>query len=128
MFILAISTAVLAAQGFVLAQAEPKRTPIQQGDLSAPGYEVLTQVVEVYPGNNIDWHTHPGEEVTYVMAGELTLEQAGKPVRVVKTGEGFIIPGGTAHAAANKSNAPVRIVVNYVVQKGKPLRTAVPKP
>ena len=36
-------------------------------------------MVELQPGVVVAKHTHPGEEVTVVLAGTLLLEVAGKP-------------------------------------------------
>ena len=46
----------------------------------------------------------------------------------VAAGEGVIIPMGTVHNARNDGTVPAKLVVVYVVEKGKPIRTAVPQP
>ena len=62
--------AVIEAQ-----QAGFKRTVLQQGDLSIPGREVVTAIAEFQPGGSVGRHTHPGEEVGYVLQGTILLEQ-----------------------------------------------------
>ena len=56
-------------------------------------------IVELEPGITATRHSHPGEEIIYVLEGtwEYTLE--GKPPVIVKTGEVLFIPAGTIHSA-----------------------------
>jgi quercetin dioxygenase-like cupin family protein len=100
-----------------------KRTVLQQADISAPGREVITAVVEFEPGASPGPHTHPGEEVTYVLEGSVVLEQAGKPNVTVAAGQAFLIPAGVVHNATNRGTGVAKIVANYIVEKGKPLAT-----
>lgn len=48
-----------------------KRTELQRHDLSAPGREVVQVRVHFDPGYVSPKHTHPGEEIIYVLEGEL---------------------------------------------------------
>jgi quercetin dioxygenase-like cupin family protein len=114
---LATGVAGLAAQ-----QPAFKRTVLQQVDLSIPGKEVVTAHVEIPTGVNIGRHTHFGEEIGYVIEGSMTVELEGVD-RIVKAGDAFLIPMGKVHDAKNTSGATVRLAVNYVVDKGKPLAT-----
>ena len=107
-----------------LAQDDVKRTDLQTSDLSIPGYEVVQQMVELPPGAVVAKHTHPGEEVTVVLLGSLLLEVAGKPARTYQAGQAFTVPAGIVHGAKSSGELPARILATYVVQKGKPLRTA----
>ena len=43
-------------------QAGFTRTVLQERDLSIPGRQVVTAVVEFQPGATVGRHTHPGEE------------------------------------------------------------------
>jgi quercetin dioxygenase-like cupin family protein len=101
------------------------RTVIQRGDLTTPNHEVVTAVAEFQPGATVGMHTHPGEEVGYVLEGTILLEQQGKPAVTLKAGETFLIPSGTAHNATNKGAARAKVLANYIVEKGKPLATQV---
>ena len=97
------------------------RTVVGKADVSVPGREAVVARVEVAPGAMAGWHSHPGDEISYVMEGEVTVLMAGQPPRKVVAGESFVIPGGTVHNAMNSSTAPVKLVGVYVVEKGKPL-------
>ena len=71
-------------------------------------------------------HTHPGEEVAYVLEGAIVLDVAGKTPVTLKSGQGFMIPAGVPHSATNKSPAPARVLANYIIEKGKPIATPAP--
>jgi len=109
------------------AQTGFKRTPVQQGDLSVPGREVVQAIAEFQPGGTVGRHTHPGEEVGYVLEGTISLEQDGKAAVTLKAGQGFLIPAGTVHNATNAGSAQARVLATYVVEKGKPLATPAAK-
>jgi quercetin dioxygenase-like cupin family protein len=104
-----------------------KRTVLQQGDLSMAGHESVTAVAEFQPGATVGRHTHPGEEVGYILEGTIVLEQDGKPAVTLGPGRTFFIPAGTIHNATNHGTAPARVLANYIVEKGKPLATPVTK-
>lgn len=120
---LLVITGVLAGvTGLVAQQPAFKRTVLQQVDLSIPGKEAVTAGVEIPNGVSIGRHTHFGEEVGYVIEGSMTVELEGVD-RTVKAGDAFLIPAGKVHDAKNNSGAAVKLVVTYVVDKGKPLAT-----
>ena len=112
----------------MLGDAQPaglKRTVLQKADLSAPGREVVQAVAEVPPGAMAGRHTHPGEEVSYMLEGSATLYVDGQPPRVVKAGESFLIPAGVIHdAKAGETGG--KVLATYIVEKGKPLATPAP--
>ena len=55
-------------------QAGTKRTDLQRHDLSAPGREVVQVRVDFDSGYVAPMHTHPGEEIIYVIEGTLEYE------------------------------------------------------
>ena len=105
------------------AQDGVKRTDLQTHDLSIPGREVVQQMVELQPGTVVARHTHPGEEVAVLLEGELLLEVAGKSAITVKAGQAFTVPMGAVHGVKSTGSAPVKLLVTYIVEKGKPLRS-----
>jgi quercetin dioxygenase-like cupin family protein len=117
------------ALGVASAQlAGTKRTDLQRHDLSAPGREVIQTRVDFDPGyvspKVSSKHTHPGEEIIYVLEGTLEYEIDGKPVRV-KPGDVLFVPAGTPHLARNVGSSNGAELATYVVEKGKPLITLV---
>ena len=122
-------TAALAFASVIVAQAPAlTRTIVTKADVSVPGREAVIARVEVAPGGVAGWHTHPGDEISYVTDGEATLLVAGQPPRKVAAGEGFVIPAGTVHNAKNDGTVPTKLVGVYVVEKGKPLASPASAP
>jgi quercetin dioxygenase-like cupin family protein len=103
-----------------------KRELVGRADVSVPGREAVVARVEVAPGGKAGRHTHPGDEISYVMEGEATLLVDGQPPRKVKAGESFVIPAGVVHDAHNDAAVPIKLVGVYVVEKGKPLASPAP--
>jgi quercetin dioxygenase-like cupin family protein len=102
------------------------RTPVQQQDLpSLPGREVVVARVEFVPGGAIGKHTHPGEEIGYVVEGSLELLVEGQPAKTVKAGEGFVVPAGTVHEGKAVGSGKAVVLATYVIEKGKPVATMV---
>jgi quercetin dioxygenase-like cupin family protein len=122
-----VLTGVIGAGTVGAQQSGFKRTVLQQGDLSMAGHESVTAVAEFQPGGTVGRHTHPGEEVGYILEGTIVLEQEGKPPVTLGPGKTFFIPAGTVHNATNRGTAPARVLANYIVEKGKPLATAITK-
>jgi quercetin dioxygenase-like cupin family protein len=124
---LVVLTGVIGAGTVGAQQSGFKRTVLQQGDLSMAGHESVAAVAEFQPGGTVGRHTHPGEEVGYILEGTIILEQEGKPSVTLGPGKTFFIPAGTVHNATNRGAAPARVLANYIVEKGKPLATAITK-
>ena len=117
--------AVLAIGSVTLAFAQApafKRTVLQTAELSIAGREAVTAKAEFPGGVSSGRHTHPGEEIGYVVEGTVTIEREGQS-KTVKAGEAFAIPAGQIHNAVNAGTSQVTIVSTYIVEKGKPLAT-----
>lgn len=122
-----VAAALALVAGALLAQSSGlKRTLVGRADVSVPGREAVVARVEVSPGTYAGRHTHPGDEISYVLEGEAELLVDGQPPRVVHAGESFVIPAGVIHDAHNASDKPVHLVGVYVVEKGKPLASPAP--
>ena len=113
--------ALLCAGTLNAQQPGFKRTVVQKQDLSVSGREVVQAVAELPPGVAAGRHTHPGEEVGYLMEGTLTLMVEGKPPVIVKAGESFFVPAGVVHDGKNEGGATAKVLATYIVEKGKPL-------
>lgn len=77
----------------VSAQQGVQRTELQRQDLSVPGREVIQVRVDLDPGVTFPLHSHPGEEIIYVIEGEWEYQVEGKGAELA----------------------------TYIVEKGKPL-------
>lgn len=125
-----VAAGSLAAFAGVLIAQIPglSRTIVVKSDVATPGYEAVVARIEVAPGGVAGWHTHPGDEIDYVLEGEGELLIAGQPPRKVVAGDAFVIPAGTVHNARNPGSVPIRLVGVYVVDKSKPLASPAPAP
>jgi quercetin dioxygenase-like cupin family protein len=113
---------VVLAQSAVLVQPPGiKRTDLMRHDLSAPGREVIQVLVEFAPGVAFPNHSHPGEELVYVVEGLLEYALEGRPPVTLKAGDVLFIPAGVAHAVKNVGSTNAAEIATYIVEKGKQL-------
>ena len=128
---MAVAVAVLfAGNGLALdvalaQQPGVKRTDLQQHDLGVPGREVVQVRVDIAPGVLAPNHSHPGEEIVYVIEGLLEYQIEGRPPVTLRAGEVLFIPAGTIHSAKNVGSVNAAELATYIVEKGKPLVTLV---
>lgn len=123
-------SALIATTGWVLhaAQAQQvggRRIDLQRQDLSVTGREVIQTIVELAPGTTAPRHTHPGEEIIYVLEGTWEYTVQGKSPMILKAGDVLFIPAGTIHSARNIGAGRAAELATYIVEKGKPLFTVV---
>jgi len=97
------------------------RKILSQTDGPAAGYETVLVEATIEPGVKVGRHTHPGIESAYVMEGGFELPVQGQATRMLKAGDAFQIPPETPHAGGAAGTAKTRVLITYVVQKGKPL-------
>jgi quercetin dioxygenase-like cupin family protein len=109
------------------AQQAPgiERTDLQQHDLSVPGREVIQNRVEISPEAPAFKHFHYGEEIIYVLEGELEYQIEGEPTRTLNAGEALMVPAEAVHAVRNVGGGEGAELATFVVEKGKPLITLV---
>jgi len=102
-------------------QSAIKRTDLQRHDLSAQGYEAIQVRVEFEPGAAFGMHSHPGEEIIYVLEGILEYEIEGELPVKLKAGDVLFVPAGRNHSAKNAGTVRAAELATYTVRKGKPL-------
>jgi quercetin dioxygenase-like cupin family protein len=120
------TTMVLMAAALLTAasaSAQVKRTVLQQVDTSTAGREAVTAKAEIPAGGSTGLHTHPGEEISYVLEGSIEVVIDGVS-KNYKAGEAFAIMGGKAHDA-KAVGGPAVVIANYIIEKGKPVTTPV---
>jgi quercetin dioxygenase-like cupin family protein len=123
MAIVSLMACALLAQPARAQQTGIKRTDLQRHDLSASGREAVQVRVDIEPGVAFPRHTHPGEEIIYVLAGSLEYDLEGSPAVTLKAGDVLFVPAGRVHAAKNVGSDTASELATYVVEKGKPLLT-----
>ena len=120
-----VAGAVLAPLGAQAQQSGVTRTDLQRHDLSAPGREAIQVRVDLAPGVAFGKHTHPGEEIIYVLEGTLEYQVGDKPPVTLKAGDVLFVPANTPHSARNPGSVTGSELATYIVEKGKPLLTLV---
>ncbi len=116
-----IITSLLTSSIASAQQSGIKRTDFPAHDLSVPGREASQVLVEFAPGVSFPKHSHPGEELVYVVEGTLEYALDGRPPATLKAGDVLFIPAGTPHAVRNVGATKATELGTYIVEKGKPL-------
>jgi quercetin dioxygenase-like cupin family protein len=103
------------------------RTILQRFDVPDGSYETVIMLVEMQPSFSPGLHTHPGFAAAYMLEGNLTVEEQGKPDKEIRAGESWHIQPGSVHQV-KVGKEPAKVLAIYVVERGKPLATPwVPK-
>ena len=125
------SCALCAITGFIATDASAQGAPPASGGVNrkilsktdgpAAGYETVLVEAEIAAGVAVGRHTHPGVESAYVLEGGFELPIQGMETRMLKAGDAFQVPPNTPHAGGKAGAAKTRVLITYVVEKGKPL-------
>ena len=105
-----------------------RRTEIQHSGSSIPGRDIVQVLTEIPAGVESGWHTHPGEEVGYILAGTVRMMIDGRGTLTLTAGDGFLIPPRTPHTALDVGPGPGRLLSTYLVEAGQPVATLVDRP
>ncbi|MGO7779116.1 cupin domain-containing protein [Rhizobium ruizarguesonis] len=113
----------LVLGGAAAAHAEQplQRTDLLKSDIDVPGHEAIQVRVDFAPGVLAPSHTHPGEEIAFVIEGTLEYQLEGRQPVTLKAGESLFIPTGVAHSAKNVGSGKASELATYLVRKGEPL-------
>jgi quercetin dioxygenase-like cupin family protein len=104
------------------AQEPPKLkvTPLQKEPLTGQlDKEVFSLIVEWPPGSGTGLHTHPGDEYTTVLEGEVIGRKEGSEAKTYTAGQSYHNEPGVVHEANNKGTVPAKTFNVFVVEKGK---------
>jgi len=108
-----------------LAQAQQmqgiQRTDLIKNELSVPGHEAVQVRVDIEPGTTSIKHSHPGEEIAYVLEGSLEYQLDGRAPVTLQAGQALFIPAGVAHVAKNVGTTKASELATYIVSKDAPL-------
>ena len=116
---------LMSSASLLHAQIGLDRKILLQQDLNIAGYETLLVAVTIAVGGREGRHTHAATLVGQVLEGELTLEQEGLPTRTYRAGDSVMIKPGQIHEGINTGKTPIRALVTFIAEKGKPLTTQV---
>ena len=104
------------------------RREVQRAPLSIPGREMVQVEALIPAGVESGWHIHPGEEVGYIIAGQVEMRVQGRATVVLNPGDGFLIPPRTPHNARDLGPETGRMLSTYIVETGQPIATFVKQP
>jgi quercetin dioxygenase-like cupin family protein len=120
-FVAALIAASLAMPAAAQQPLPSMRRDLQRHNLSVPNHEVYQAEVSLKPGVLFPRHSHPGEEVIYVLKGTWVYELDGQRPVTVKAGEVLFIPDGVVHSARNIGTDVGIELATYILRKGEPL-------
>lgn len=90
---------------------------------------VQSLIVEIPPGAETGWHTHPVPAYAYILAGTIEVDSEGGAKRIFKAGDSFAEMVDHRHNGRVVGDETVRILMIVTGQKGMPYstRTAAPE-
>ena len=118
----------------IMASSEPSRDDlasklarreVQRSPSSIPGRENVQVETLIPAGIESGRHAHPGEEVGYIIAGQVEMKVRGRSNTILHAGDGFLIPPRTPHNARDLGPDTGRMLSTYIVEIGQPLATFV---
>ena len=104
----------------------PTRTILQQTDVPGSNYTVVMAVTDINANMTAARHTHPGPEISYMLAGEAEFTIEGRGIMRVKAGESFRLESGVRHSV-KVGPAATKILAIYTIPKGAALSTPAPE-
>ena len=120
-----VAAALMATSALSFAQSSVMpgltRTDVLRHEVSAEGREVIQVRVGFERGTAAAFHSHPGEEIAYVLEGTMEYQFQGQQPIVLKADDALFIPAGTNHSAKNIGDGKATELATYFVEKGKPL-------
>ncbi len=103
-----------------------KRTELQHQISSIPGRDIVQVLTEIPVGVESGWHIHPGEEIGYILAGNVTMMIDGRSALNLHAGDPFLIPPRVPHNAVDVGPDTGRMLSTYIVEPDQPLATLLP--
>jgi quercetin dioxygenase-like cupin family protein len=122
-FVAGALVGALGIQSLNAQQPGFKRAVLQKQELTAQGRDAVVALAEFIPGGVAGRHTHPGEELGYVVEGTLVLEVDGRAPQTLKAGDVFFVEAGRVHDGKNTGSTPAKVLATYIVERGKPVAT-----
>ena len=100
-----------------------KQEILKRADLTGSNKtEVIVTRIVIAPGANIPRHSHPGDEIIYVVKGGF-VSVPGKPPIEFKKGQTVYYPRGKVHAGFTVTGTQtIEAITTHIVDKDKPIR------
>ncbi len=87
---------------------------------------ITAQVVEIAPGAETGWHSHPRPPLAYVLEGDLEVSLQDGRVSKLHAGDALVEVVGVMHNGRNVGSKPVKVLVFYVGSPGTKITTTAP--
>lgn len=123
LLLLTIGCSLGLPAGLAAQEARPEPPVLKQITTEYPKgdkLEARVMTATLAPGLTSPWHTHSGPVAVYVMEGTFTLEFDGREPIAKKAGEALLEPVNVKVRAANRSDAPVKVVIFQVSDPEQP--------
>lgn len=78
---------------------------------------VKGRIVEIKPGQDIEWHKHAIPVYAYVISGELKVNYGSKGQKVIPAGESYIEAMNWCHQGMANGKKPAKLLVVYLGQQ-----------
>jgi len=114
----------------VLAEQDAAVTAVMKGSRTIGGQnieypktdkaEMASVLIEIQPGKESGRHMHPVPTYVHVLEGTLTVEFEDGSRQAFKAGSGFLEAVNTWHNVKNLGEAPLRCLVVFAGEEGKP--------
>ena len=131
--IFSILLIMVLVQTTVSVQAEQqdvKVTAVMKGSTTISGQkieypktdkaEMASVLIEIQPGKENGRHMHPIPTYVHVLEGTLTVEFEDGSRQTFQAGSGFLEVVNTLHSAKNLGEVPLRLLVVFAGEEGKP--------
>jgi quercetin dioxygenase-like cupin family protein len=112
---------VLGGAATAHAEQPLQRTDLIRNDIDVHGHEAIQVRVDFAPGVLAPRHSHPGEEIAFVIEGTLEYQLEGRQPVTLKAGQSLFIPSGVVHSAKNVGSGKASELATYIVCKGETL-------
>ncbi len=117
---------LLLATLSLLASSQAQQAALQRAELQKlelpPDKIGFMDLVTIAGNAAVPPFTHPGVQLAYVLAGDLTLKVEGQPALDLKPGMSFRIPAGLPYSFENHGAAAK--LIDFVVEKDPPAAPA----
>lgn len=87
---------------------------------------ISSHLVEIAPGQSMDWHYHSIPVIVFVMAGDIRIDYGPEGTRTFKTGDSYVEAVNTCHSATALGTQPAKVYAVFLSsQRGDQTRPSV---
>lgn len=112
-----------AQQGFKATPVLKSTTTVSGQKIAYPKTdkpEISSLLLEIEPGGESGLHMHPNTTYVHVLEGTLTVQMGDGSTHDYQAGQAFLEIVGAWHNGKNMGKAPVKVLVVFTGEEGKP--------